>query len=59
MKYQYINTLGHQIFYIERNLNSIREHNLGDKIKINLIEYKILDIINKNKKMKTIIVDAI
>ncbi len=58
MRFQYKNILGHNIFYINLNWKPSKEHVVGDIIKINLVEYKILDI-KKDKKTNIIIVEPI
>jgi hypothetical protein len=58
MIYEYKNILGHNIFNINLNWKSSKEHTVGDIIKINLVEYKILEI-KKDKKTNIIIVEPI
>lgn len=58
MEYNYINKLGHMVFYQKRNWKSSREHKVDDIISINNQSFKILNI-NKENKKTTVIVEAV
>lgn len=57
MEYNYINKLGHTVFYQKRNWKSSIEHDVDDIISINNHTFKILNI-NKEHKKITVTIES-